>query len=144
LREHHSVEVVALMVPLLYIPVIALKGTLTIYDGMGNAALVQHFMSAAGGTSDSLKTYRARHIRITSEDSVLANSDKDLAGPQRVVEIDIVPKALSVIVGNGIGLSLPMESAPRAAASAASAAESAPHTNGSGEAVTSGPGRVES
>jgi cation:H+ antiporter len=33
LEEHHSVEVVALMVPLLYIPVIALKGSLTVYDG---------------------------------------------------------------------------------------------------------------
>ena len=34
LEEHHSVEVVALLVPLLYIPVIAIKGTLTVYDGI--------------------------------------------------------------------------------------------------------------
>ncbi|MSV35030.1 MAG: hypothetical protein EXQ47_05455 [Bryobacterales bacterium] len=34
LHDHHSVEVVALMVPLLYVPVIAIKGTLTIYDGI--------------------------------------------------------------------------------------------------------------
>ena len=34
LHDHHSVEVVALMVPLLYIPVIAIKGSLTIYDGI--------------------------------------------------------------------------------------------------------------
>jgi cation:H+ antiporter len=34
LEEHHSVEVVALMVPLLYIPVIAIKGSLTVYDGV--------------------------------------------------------------------------------------------------------------
>jgi YegS/Rv2252/BmrU family lipid kinase len=113
----------------------------TIYDGMGNAALIQHFMSAAGGPSDQLKTYRARRIRITSEDPVLANSDKDPAGQQRVVDIDIVPKALSVIVGNGIGLSLPMESAPR---TAAAVAEPAPHTNGSGEVVMAGPERAES
>jgi cation:H+ antiporter len=33
LEEHHSVEVVALMVPLLYIPVIAIKRSLTVYDG---------------------------------------------------------------------------------------------------------------
>jgi diacylglycerol kinase (ATP) len=114
---------------------------ITIYHGMGNAALIRHFMPATGDTSDPLKSYRARHIRITSEDSELANSDRNVVGPQRVVEIDIVPKALSVIVGNGIGLSLPMTSAPCAAASAA---ESAPHTNGSGEAVAAGPGRVES
>ena len=33
LEEHHSVEVVALLMPLLYIPVIAIKGSLTVYDG---------------------------------------------------------------------------------------------------------------
>ena len=34
LEEHHSVEVVALLMPLLYIPVIAIKGSLTVYDGV--------------------------------------------------------------------------------------------------------------
>jgi len=33
LEEHHSVEVLALLMPLLYIPVIAIKGSLTVYDG---------------------------------------------------------------------------------------------------------------
>ena len=33
LEEHHSVEVMALLVALLYIPVIAIKGSLTVYDG---------------------------------------------------------------------------------------------------------------
>ncbi len=34
LEEHHSVEVLALLMPLLYIPVIAIKGSLTVYDGV--------------------------------------------------------------------------------------------------------------
>jgi cation:H+ antiporter len=34
LEAHHSVEVVALMMPLLYVPVIAIKGSLTVYDGV--------------------------------------------------------------------------------------------------------------
>jgi cation:H+ antiporter len=34
LEEHHAVEVVGLLVPLLYIPVIVIKGSLTIYDGV--------------------------------------------------------------------------------------------------------------
>ena len=34
LEEHHSVEVMGLLVPLLYIPVIAMKGSLTILDGV--------------------------------------------------------------------------------------------------------------
>ena len=33
LEEHHSVEVVALLLPLLYMPVIVIKGSLTVYDG---------------------------------------------------------------------------------------------------------------
>ncbi len=33
LEEHHSVEVLALLTPLLYVPVIAIKGSLTVYDG---------------------------------------------------------------------------------------------------------------
>jgi YegS/Rv2252/BmrU family lipid kinase len=108
---------------------------ITIYDGMGDAALIQHFMSTADGKSVQLKSYRARHVRITSEEPLLANSDKDLAGRQHMVEIDMVPKALSVIVGNGIGLTLPVESAPRAAVSVA---EPAPHSNGSTELTVAG------
>jgi cation:H+ antiporter len=34
LNPHHSVEVVGLLVPLIYIAVIAAKGTLTVYDGL--------------------------------------------------------------------------------------------------------------
>lgn len=34
LEEHHSVEVVALVLPLLYFSVIAIKGSLTVYDGI--------------------------------------------------------------------------------------------------------------
>jgi cation:H+ antiporter len=33
LEEHHAVEVMGLLVPLLYVPVIAIKGSLTIWDG---------------------------------------------------------------------------------------------------------------
>ena len=110
----------------------------TIYDGMGEAALIRHFAPAAG--SDPLKTYRARHVRITSGEPAPANSGKTLTGQQRVVEIEMLPKALSVIVGNGIGLSLPMESAPSAAVSV----EPAPHPNGSAEVAISEPGHTAS
>jgi cation:H+ antiporter len=34
LEEHHSVEIVGLAVPLLYIPVIAFKGSLSVWDGL--------------------------------------------------------------------------------------------------------------
>lgn len=34
LEDHHAVEIVGLLLPLLYVPVIAWKGTLTVYDGV--------------------------------------------------------------------------------------------------------------
>jgi diacylglycerol kinase family enzyme len=85
-----------------------------IYDGMGDAALVKHFMAASSGSPDSLKTYRVRHVRITAEEPVLTNSDMNVTREKHVIEMEVVPGALSVIVGNGIGLSVPVESAPSA------------------------------
>jgi diacylglycerol kinase (ATP) len=85
-----------------------------IYDGMGDAALMKHFMAASSGSPDALKTYRVRHVRITAEDPVLTNSDMNIIPERHVIEMEVVPKALSVIVGNGIGLSVPVESAPSA------------------------------
>ena len=110
-----------------------------IYDGMGDAALVQHFMGAAGGTPEKLKSHRARHVRITSEQPVMASSDKNPAGEQRVIEIEILPKALAMIAGNGIALSLPVEAAPHTPARAVDA----PHTNGPTEVAIAGPEHAE-
>jgi YegS/Rv2252/BmrU family lipid kinase len=97
-----------------------------LYDGMGDAALAKHFMSASLGSPEETKIYRARRVRIVSEKPLLSNSDMSLSPEQPVLEIEIVPKALSVIVGNGIGLSLPVESAPDREARSTEA----PHTNG--------------
>jgi diacylglycerol kinase (ATP) len=83
-------------------------------DGMGDAALVKYFMAASSGSPDALKTYRVRRVRITAEEPVLTNSDMNITREQHVVEMEVVPKALLVIVGNGIGLSVPVESAPSA------------------------------
>jgi diacylglycerol kinase family enzyme len=45
-----------------------------IYDGMGDAALVKHFMAASSGAPNDLKTYRVRRVRITTEEKVLTSS----------------------------------------------------------------------
>lgn len=87
---------------------------ISIYDGMGDAALVRHFLAASSNTPDDLKIYRARRVKITTEETVLANSDMKLTPERNVVEIEIVPAALSMIVGNGIGLTIPVGSAPSA------------------------------
>ena len=85
-----------------------------IYDGMNEASLVKHFIAASSGSPDDLKTYRVRRVRITADEPLLTNSDMRIKQGRQVVEIEVVPKALSMIVGNGIGLTVPVESAPNA------------------------------
>jgi diacylglycerol kinase (ATP) len=86
----------------------------SIYDGMGDAALVSHFLAASAHTRDELKVYRARRVRITTEDAVPAGSETSIAPEHHAVEIEIVPAALSMIVGDGIGLTIHVGSTPSA------------------------------
>ncbi len=85
-----------------------------IYDGMNNAALVKHFKAALSGTPDELKTYRVKKVRITTDEPMATNADMNVAPERNVIEMEVVPKALSVICGNGIALTVPVESAPEA------------------------------
>lgn len=103
-----------------------------VYDGVGEAELAKLFASGSGGNPIEMKTYRARRIRISSKDPVEVNADMVIARPRRVVEMEALPSALSVIVGNGIALSVPVEAAPQT-----STFGPAPpaHPNGSAEAV---------
>ncbi len=86
----------------------------SIYDGMGDPALISHFLAASTHTPDDLKIYRARRVRIATEPPMLSNADMTIAPEQDVLEIEIVPAALSMIVGNGMGLTIPVASAPSA------------------------------
>ncbi len=88
----------------------------SVYDGMGDSALIGHFLSASAHKPDVMKTYRARHVRITSDDGTFDSSVPVVEAKERVVEIDVLPSALAMIVGNGIGLTLPVASAPGAPA----------------------------
>jgi diacylglycerol kinase family enzyme len=101
----------------------------SVYDGMGDTALVGHFLAASSHDPDDLKIYRARRVRITSEEAVLAHADMSVSPERNVIEIEVVPAALTMIVGNGIGLTHPVESAP----SAPTFAPARPSTNGSAD-----------
>ena len=85
-----------------------------LYDGMDMTALVKHFKAASSKSPDDLKTYRVSKVRITSEEPMPANADMNVTPERRVIEMEIIPKALSVIVGNGIALTVPVEAAPEA------------------------------
>jgi len=85
-----------------------------VYDGMDMAALAKHFKAASSDSPDDLKTYRASKVRIKSAEPIPANADMNIAPAENVIEMEVIPKALSVIVGNGIALTTPVESAPDA------------------------------
>lgn len=85
-----------------------------VYDGMDMAALVKHFKAASSDSPDDLKTYRASKVRIKSAEPIPANADMNIAPEQNVIEMEVIPKALTMIVGNGIALTTPVESAPDA------------------------------
>jgi YegS/Rv2252/BmrU family lipid kinase len=85
-----------------------------LYSGMSKIDLQHHFRRIAAGkrVDDPRITFRrVRRIRVSSSAALAANADLDVFAPQQVWEIAIMPGALSVIVGNGIGLTLPVESA---------------------------------
>ncbi|HEX9076856.1 MAG TPA: hypothetical protein VF932_13815, partial [Anaerolineae bacterium] len=88
---------------------------IAIYDEMTKTDLLQYFMAASNGQhaeNPKIKFHRARRVRISANRELDANSDKDLIPGKQVLEIEVVPQALSVIAGKGIGLSLPVEAVP--------------------------------
>jgi len=91
---------------------------IAIYDGMTKTELLQYFIASSKGKhSDDpkVKFYRARRVHISAREAMDAASDSETTRMKHVeLEIDIVPHALSVVCGNGVGLSLPVASAPTA------------------------------
>jgi len=83
-----------------------------LYDGMNAGALAQHFLAAGRGESDGLEIHRARRIRITVERPAPSHADTDVVTERRVIEIDVLPRQLTVVAGDGVGLSLPVGAAP--------------------------------
>ena len=86
-----------------------------IYDHMSKPDLLGYFMAASNGArveNPNVKFYRTRRVRIRTEKPVEVHSDKDAIEAKRELDIEIVPKALSVVVGQGIALSMPVEAVP--------------------------------
>jgi diacylglycerol kinase (ATP) len=93
-----------------------------VYDGMGKAELAGYFMEAANGQrahDPKVRFYRASRAVIHSNHVMPAVSDKDPIPERQELEVEVVPQALSVIVGEGIGLAIPAVDAPSIQAPAA-------------------------
>lgn len=86
----------------------------SVYEGMGKAALAEHFLAVAAGTATPVPTWRARSIRISAPEALPANADMNVAPARRQVEIEVITRALPMIVGDGIALSHRMPAVPPA------------------------------
>src|SRR5919199_1370453 len=104
-----------------------------VYDGMSKKGLLGYFVSAANGKraeNAKVRYYRSRRVRIKSDEPIDAHSDKDVIDskqvlgiaatsgggnsqnsgrerstePKFVLEIEVMPNALSMVVGKGIAL----------------------------------------
>jgi diacylglycerol kinase (ATP) len=85
---------------------------LAVYDGLNNVDLAAYFLRTAGGTRVSdpnVRFYRTRRVQIRSQQEMPATSDKDELPAELVLEYELVPRALRVIVGQGSGLVWPVE-----------------------------------
>jgi len=86
-----------------------------IYGGMELVDLTRYFVgiSSAGRFTDTrVHSCRARRVRVTADSPLAVNADLDVLAEQHSWEIEVVPRALSVIVGNGLALTFPVTAAP--------------------------------
>lgn len=88
---------------------------IAIYGGMELVDLTRYFVgiSSAGRFTDTrVHSYRAQRVRVTADVPLAVNADLDVLAEQHTWEIEVVPRALSVIVGNGLALTFPVTAAP--------------------------------
>ena len=85
---------------------------LAVYDGLNNVDLAAYFLKTASGTRVSdpnVRFYRTRRVQIRSQQEMPATSDKDELPAQQVLDYELIPRAVRVIVGQGSGLVWPVE-----------------------------------
>ncbi len=90
---------------------------LALYEGMNKIDLERYFLALLAGkpvNEPSVCLRRVRTVKITADEPLAANASLDIFPEQRAWVFDVVPRALSVIVGNGRALRWPFESAPLA------------------------------
>jgi diacylglycerol kinase (ATP) len=83
-----------------------------LYDGMGKTELLGHFAAISDGKlADNAKIefYQSRTVKIRSSIAEPLGADQEALKDEKVVEIEVIPQALTVVVGKGFGLAFPIE-----------------------------------
>jgi diacylglycerol kinase (ATP) len=85
---------------------------LAVYDGLSDLDLAGYFLQTANGTrvaNPNVRFYRTRRVQIRSRQAMPAAADKDELPDQQVLDYELIPRALRVIVGQGSGLVWPVD-----------------------------------
>lgn len=90
---------------------------LAVYPGMDKGALQRYFLGISNGKrveEPRVHFQRVRRVQITASEPLAAHTDLDVFAEQPTWTFEVIPHALSVVVGNGIALTLPVVAAPAA------------------------------
>jgi len=85
---------------------------IAVYDGMGKTELLDYFLKIRDGKrSENHKVtfYQARKVRIQMQNDPPTDSDSHSLRAEKVLNVEVVPQALSMIVGKGVALNMPIE-----------------------------------
>ena len=85
---------------------------IAVYDGMGKTELLDYFLKTKNGKraeDPKVRFYQARKIRIQCQDDSPADADSNSLRAMQILKLEVIPQALSMVVGKGVGLNLPME-----------------------------------
>ncbi len=90
---------------------------IAVYDEMSKGEILTYYMAIMNGKpadNSKIKRYRAKRVLIHSARTEPIVSDKDQIADKSKIEIEVLPQALSVIAGDGVGLTLPLAEVPAA------------------------------
>ncbi len=85
---------------------------IAVYDGMGKTELMDYFLKIKNGNrgeNHKVRFYQARKVRIQCQDDSPTDSDSHSLRAEKVLKLEVMPQALSMIVGKGIALNLPID-----------------------------------
>ena len=85
---------------------------LAVYDGLSDLELAEYYLKTANGqrvSNPNVRFYRTRRVQIRSCEAMPDTSDKDELPDRKVLGFELIPRAISVIVGHGSGLIWPVD-----------------------------------
>ena len=85
---------------------------LAVYDGMSDLDLAEYFRQTANGqrvSNPNVHFHRTRRVQIRSHAPMPETSGGTEHPAQLVLDIELIPRAIRIIVGEGAGLAWPVE-----------------------------------